>query len=48
LKQSPKAWFDRLTIVMKKMRYKQNLGDHILFIKHSISWVVCNEAWKNV
>ena len=35
LKQSPKAWFDRFTIVIKTMGYKQSQGDHTLFINHS-------------
>ena len=35
LKQSPRAWFERLEKVMKEPRYKQSQGDHTLFIKHS-------------
>ena len=35
LKQSPRAWFGRFAKVMKESGYKQNQGDHTLFIKHS-------------
>ena len=35
LKQSPRAWFDRFSRAMKAMGYRQNRGDHTLFIKHS-------------
>jgi len=35
LKQSPQAWFGRFARVMLAMGYKQNQGDHTLFIKHS-------------
>ena len=34
-KESPRAWFGRFAKVMKESRYKQNQGDHTLFIKHS-------------
>ena len=37
LKQSPRAWFGRFSKVMIANGYKQSQGDHILFIKHSIS-----------
>ncbi|KAB2617626.1 hypothetical protein D8674_013495 [Pyrus ussuriensis x Pyrus communis] len=33
LKQSPLAWFDRFTQVMKKIGYYQSHSDHTLFIK---------------
>ena len=35
LKQSPRAWFGRLTRAMIFMGYLQSQGDHTLFIKHS-------------
>lgn len=34
LKQSSKAWFDRLSIVMRSMNYRQSNSDHTLFIKY--------------
>ena len=37
LKQSPKAWFGRFAKVMLDMVYKQNQGDHTLFVRHSAS-----------
>jgi Reverse transcriptase (RNA-dependent DNA polymerase) len=33
LKQSPKAWFDRFSMVMKKLGYQQSNADHIMFIR---------------
>ncbi|KAB2625923.1 hypothetical protein D8674_017583 [Pyrus ussuriensis x Pyrus communis] len=33
LKQSPRAWFDRFTRVMKKIGYYQSHSDHTLFVK---------------
>ena len=35
LKQSPKAWFDRLTKVVKKYGFIQCQLDHTLFVKRS-------------
>ncbi|RVW87783.1 Retrovirus-related Pol polyprotein from transposon TNT 1-94 [Vitis vinifera] len=35
LKQSPRAWFDRLTRVVKKHGFIQCQADHTLFMKHS-------------
>ena len=35
LKQSPQAWFDRFTKVVKKFGYSQCHADHTLFIKYS-------------
>nr|KYP55049.1 Retrovirus-related Pol polyprotein from transposon TNT 1-94 [Cajanus cajan] len=35
VKQSPRAWFQRSTKAMISLEYKQNLGDHTLFIEHS-------------
>ena len=32
LKQSPRAWFGRLSIFMRKLGYKQSDADHTLFI----------------
>ena len=36
LKQSPRAWFDRFTKVVKKHGYLQGQANHTLFIKHSL------------
>jgi Reverse transcriptase (RNA-dependent DNA polymerase) len=33
LKQSPRAWFDRFSMVMKKLGYQQSNADHIMFIR---------------
>ena len=33
LKQSPREWFGRFTLAMKKFRYQQSNSDHTLFIK---------------
>ena len=35
LKQSPRAWFDRFTKVVKKCGYWQSQADHTLFYKYS-------------
>lgn len=34
LKQSPRAWFDKFTRVLKQDGYLQSQADHTLFIKH--------------
>nr|GEV95931.1 putative RNA-directed DNA polymerase [Tanacetum cinerariifolium] len=34
LKQSPRAWFGRFTLAMKKYGYKQSNLDHTLFLRH--------------
>ena len=34
LKQSPRAWFDRFTKVVKRYGYVQCQADHTLFVKH--------------
>ena len=34
LKQSPRAWFDRFTKVVKRYGYSQCQSDHTLFVKH--------------
>jgi len=36
LKQSPKAWFGRISNVMTSLGYKQNQGHHTLSFKHSV------------
>lgn len=36
LKQSPRAWFDRLTCVVKEDGFTQCQSDHTMFIKHSL------------
>jgi Reverse transcriptase (RNA-dependent DNA polymerase) len=33
LKQSPRAWFDRFSMVMKKLGYQQSNADHTMFIQ---------------
>lgn len=33
LKQSPRAWFDRFSKVLKSEGYKQGLSDHTIFVK---------------
>ena len=37
IKQSPRAWFERLTKVMIALGYRQSQGDHSLFVRHSDS-----------
>lgn len=34
LKQSPNAWFGRLSLVMRKYGFQQSNSDHTLFLKH--------------
>nr|GEU96267.1 putative RNA-directed DNA polymerase [Tanacetum cinerariifolium] len=41
LKQSPRAWFGRFILAMKKYRYKQSNLDHILFLRHIGDRVTC-------
>ena len=46
LKQSPRAWFDRFTKVVKKYEYSQGQSDHTLFTKFSMDgriaiFIVC-------
>ena len=41
LKQSPRAWFGRFTMAMKKFKYKQSNVDHTLFIKRRGTKVTC-------
>ncbi|XP_020218570.1 uncharacterized protein LOC109801843 [Cajanus cajan] len=36
LKQSPRAWFDRLTRVVKEDGFNQCQSDHTMFVKHSV------------
>ncbi|KZV29500.1 Cysteine-rich RLK (receptor-like protein kinase) 8 [Dorcoceras hygrometricum] len=35
LKQSPRAWFDKFSKVVKMLGYRQGQADHTLFVKHS-------------
>ena len=35
LKQSPRAWFEKFTRVLKRQGYKQGQSDHTLFFKHN-------------
>lgn len=35
LKQSPRAWFDRFSKVIKEFGYVQGQADHTLFVKHA-------------
>ena len=37
LKQSPRAWFGKVTKVMLDMEYKKSQCDHTLFIIHKVS-----------
>ena len=39
LKQSPRAWFGRLSSAMRKYGYRQSNSDHTLFLKHRQSKV---------
>ena len=41
LKQSPRAWFGRFTMAMKKYGFKQSNSDHTLFLKHRGNLVTC-------
>nr|GEV11240.1 putative reverse transcriptase, RNA-dependent DNA polymerase [Tanacetum cinerariifolium] len=41
LKQSPRAWFGRFTLAMKKYGYKQSNSDHTLFVRHKGDRVTC-------
>nr|AAB36240.1 retrotransposon peptide {Ty1-copia retrotransposon element, clone Fab 9} [Vicia faba, leaves, Peptide Transposon Partial, 72 aa] [Vicia faba] len=34
LKQSPRVWFGRLNLAMKKYGFQQSNSDHTLFLKH--------------
>jgi hypothetical protein len=34
LKQSPRAWFGRLNLAMRKYGFQQSNSDHVLFLKH--------------
>ena len=37
LKQSPRAWFGKLTKIMEFLEYRQCNGDHTLFFQHSLA-----------
>lgn len=41
LKQSPRAWFVRFTMTMKKCGYRQSNSDHTLFLKRQQNRVTC-------
>ncbi|KAJ0478882.1 putative RNA-directed DNA polymerase [Helianthus annuus] len=41
LKQSPRAWFGRFTMAMKRYGYKQSNADHTLFLKRRGDLVTC-------
>ncbi|CAO2841169.1 unnamed protein product [Amaranthus hypochondriacus] len=41
LKQSPRAWFGRFTIAMRKFGYHQSNSDHTLFLKRKGSSITC-------
>ena len=41
LKQSPRAWFERFTEVMKKYEYEQSNSDHTLFFKKKGGKITC-------
>ena len=39
LKQSPRAWFGRFSLAIRKYGYGQSNSDHTLFLKHRQSKV---------
>ena len=41
LKQSPKAWFGRFTLAMKKFGYRQSNADHTLFLNTREKNITC-------
>nr|GFA99024.1 putative ribonuclease H-like domain-containing protein [Tanacetum cinerariifolium] len=41
LKQSPRAWFGRFTLAMKRYGFKQSNSDHTLFLKNRKNHVTC-------
>ena len=41
LKQSPRAWFGRFTLAMKKYGFKQSNSDHTLFLKRRNGLITC-------
>nr|GFD26625.1 putative RNA-directed DNA polymerase [Tanacetum cinerariifolium] len=41
LKKSPKAWFGRFTLAMKRYGFKQSNSDHTLFFKNRKNHVTC-------
>nr|GEY05871.1 putative ribonuclease H-like domain-containing protein [Tanacetum cinerariifolium] len=41
LKQSPRAWFGRFTVAMKRYGFKQSNSDHTLFLKNRKNRVRC-------
>ncbi|KAK1414103.1 hypothetical protein QVD17_29844 [Tagetes erecta] len=41
LKQSPRAWFGRFTLAMKKYGFKQSNSDHTLFLKRRGKLITC-------
>ncbi|KAD4584477.1 hypothetical protein E3N88_22078 [Mikania micrantha] len=41
LKQSPRAWFGKFTLAMKKYGFKQSNSDHTLFLKRRNNRVTC-------
>ena len=36
LKQSPRAWFGRFSLTMRKYGFQQSNYDHTLFLKHQV------------
>nr|GEZ96750.1 putative reverse transcriptase, RNA-dependent DNA polymerase [Tanacetum cinerariifolium] len=41
LKQSPRAWFGRFTLAMKRYGFKQSNSDHTMFLKNRKNRVTC-------
>ena len=41
LKQSPRAWFGRFTLAMRRFGYRQNNADHTLFLKTREKKITC-------
>jgi hypothetical protein len=39
LKQSPRAWFGKFSLAMKKYGFQQSNSDHTLFLKHKLGKV---------
>lgn len=39
LKQSPRAWFSRFRLILRKQSFQQSNSDHTLFLKHRLGKV---------
>ena len=47
LKQSPRAWFDRLSLAMRKYGFQQSNYDHTLFLKHRVEKITALIVYVN-